>query len=190
MFRTYLLSTTALAALLIAGIVLFTHRVDPYWLYHLQGARDDEASFDLILHLRLHKPHAIRAFKPQHLVIGSSRLAAVPPRVLGERSYNASLTHISMHEIRRMTEHAQAVQPLQSVYLGIDYQMFEQGHAAPQVYGQAYRDALNYLRGLPGNFTLTDQDLRRRYTTRIQRAIGRAFAGASRADVEAALKGQ
>jgi hypothetical protein len=52
-----------------------------------------------------------------------------------------------------------------------------------------YQDALNYLRGLPGSAALSESQLRARYGTRIERAVGRSLAGGTRQDIEDALRG-
>jgi len=61
--------------------------------------------------------------------------------------------------------------------------------------GQPYKDALNYLRGLPlnaqrtGGRPATDNELRAWYGTRIEKAIGRSRTGGTRQVIEDALKG-
>ena len=55
--------------------------------------------------------------------------------------------------------------------------------------GRMFKDAINYLRGLPGAAGLTDTQLRDRYRPRIEKAIGRRLVGGSASEVENALKG-
>lgn len=64
--------------------------------------------------------------------------------------------------------------------------------ANPQLYGKAYQQALAGLRRLvPDAAKMTDTQLRSAYGPQIQRAIGRAFSqGVTRAEIDAALKGQ
>jgi hypothetical protein len=50
-------------------------------------------------------------------------------------------------------------------------------------------DAVNYLRGLPGNTTKTDDELRRLYRSRIEKAVGRSLTGGTYQEIERALKG-
>jgi hypothetical protein len=52
-----------------------------------------------------------------------------------------------------------------------------------------YQEALNYLRGLPGNAGLAESALRSKYRGRIEKAVGRSLTGGTREEIENALKG-
>jgi phage pi2 protein 07 len=62
--------------------------------------------------------------RAEHVVIGSSRAASLPPGVIGKHSYNASLPGIWMRELKLMLEYAHTVRPLKSVFIALDYYMF------------------------------------------------------------------
>ena len=72
---------------------------------------------------------------------------------------------------------------------GAAYVPIAQIDSTPKTYGTAYTQALNYLRGLPGQARASDADLRRQFRGRIEKAVGRSFSGASRQEIESALKG-
>jgi len=132
MYYRYCLISFALALLLSAGVALRTCSFDPYQLYPDRAGVSGNGSLDLFYHLRLHKPYAIDAVRAEHLILGSSRSARLPPDRLaatGVPAYNASLPGATLRELRRMLEHAQAVNPLQSAVLGLDYYMFRRGHS-------------------------------------------------------------
>jgi hypothetical protein len=56
--------------------------------------------------------------------------------------------------------------------------------------GSSFKEALTYLRGLPGNYQLPDRQLRDRYRARIERAFARSLMNGTRTEIENALKGQ
>jgi len=131
MYYRYCLISLALALLLSVGVALHTCSVDPYQLYPDRDGVSGNGSLDLFYHLRLHKPYAMDAIRAKHLILGSSRSARLPPDRLaatGSPAYNASLPGATLRELRRTLEHAQAVNPLQSAVLGLDYYMFRRGH--------------------------------------------------------------
>lgn len=132
MHRTYVLTSAALATLLASTIVIFCFLADPYAIYPSVAGSGEEGEVDLFYHLRIHKPYAMASRRAQHLIIGSSRSASLPPQPLAapqEVAYNASLPGVTLREMRRMLEHAQVIQPLKSVVVGVDYYMFRQGHS-------------------------------------------------------------
>ncbi|MEP1470144.1 MAG: hypothetical protein ABJK25_04160 [Halieaceae bacterium] len=79
--------------------------------------------------MRLHKPYALEHMRAEHIVIGSSRAASLPPTREGSTGYNAALPGIWMRELRLMVEHAQAINPLRSALIALDYSMFRQENA-------------------------------------------------------------
>jgi hypothetical protein len=134
MYRTYILTSTLLAAFFAACIVVFCFIVDPFSIYPAIRGFSPEKTTDLFYHLRLHKPYAIENIQAEHLIVGSSRSASLLPEFLaapGEPAYNAALPGVSMREVRRVVEHAHNIQPLKTLQLGIEYYMFRQGYAAP-----------------------------------------------------------
>jgi hypothetical protein len=129
MQRAYLIGTLSVAAVLALCVVALCLAVDPYKLYPDGDDDNSGNSADLFFHLRLHKPYAIQRRAPQHLIIGSSRSARLQPHFLGEAAYNASLPGVTLREMRRMVEHAHSVRPLKTLFIGVDYYMFRQGHS-------------------------------------------------------------
>lgn len=124
------LSTLAWDVLLllgcVAGVNLF---VDPYRVF---GSPDvpglNAVKPDFVEHLRLTTPYAIERARPQALLLGTSRvgrgLSPAHRAFRGLRTYNAALPAVSLYEIWRTLQHAQAVSSLELVVLGIDNRMF------------------------------------------------------------------
>ncbi|MEP5567766.1 MAG: hypothetical protein ABJN62_08035 [Halioglobus sp.] len=130
MYRTYFLISALCTALLVIVVAAFCFLADPYDLY--PSIDDNELDPDLFYHLRLHKPYAMESQRAEHLIVGSSRSARLPPAFLtegNEASYNAALPGVTLREMRLLVEHAQAIQPLKTVVIGVDYYMFRQGHS-------------------------------------------------------------
>lgn len=128
MFRSYNITTLATAFLVSLCIVVFCYIADPYKLYPAVPRLSPDASIDLFYVLRLHTPYEVERIRPSRLIVGNSRSAVLPPQLLqqpGEVAYNASLPGATLSELRRMVEHAHAIQPLQQVLVGLDLQMFE-----------------------------------------------------------------
>jgi hypothetical protein len=135
MYRRYLVivATSLLAVSL--GVALLLWQADPYRLYQHRGGDSREASADLFWHLRLHKPYALERVRPRFLVVGSSRAARLAPEKLANgrgSAYNAALPGISLREMARLLEHAQAVEPLDAALLTLDYYMFRASHVVEQ----------------------------------------------------------
>ena len=129
MHRAYLIGTLSIVVALAGCIIILSFVVDPYNMYPRDNDARPRQHADLFYHLRLHKPYAMQRVQPEHLIIGSSRSARLPPHYLGQLSYNASMPGITMLEMRRMVEHAHAIRPLKSLYLGVDYYMFRKGYS-------------------------------------------------------------
>ena len=146
MERSYLVKTVSvlMASLLCAASL--TYITDPYDLYPPLPGLSSGKTTDLFYHLRLHKPYAMRRTPADHLIVGSSRSARLPPQKTDASGYNASLPGVSLREMRRLVEHAHVIKPLQSVLVGLDYYMFREGHKENERY---YRDH-RLLRQHPG----------------------------------------
>lgn len=161
MHRLYLFTSAAIAVIAAAVLIAFSYIVDPYSIYPSVRGYSPEKTIDLFYHLRLHKPYAMERVRAEHLIVGSSRSARLPPGPLaaaGESAYNAALPGVTLREMRRMVEHAHALQPLKSVYAGIDYYMFRAGHSQLEDH---YEEARLRQR---------DDDWQRRLQYRFQRA--------------------
>jgi hypothetical protein len=128
-YRIYLLGTSAVAVLLACCLATINFVIDPYDIYPATGTYSPTGRPELISHMRLHKAYALRHQRAEHIVIGSSRSASLPPGVLGKAAYNASLPGVWMRELRLMLEHAHTVRPLKSVFISLDYYMFREENA-------------------------------------------------------------
>jgi len=124
--RAYTLKATGLSLVLALCLIAFNFILDPYDIYPGVGSLSPGEKSELISRLRMHKPYAMQVRRAEHIVLGSSRGASLPPDVMGKRAYNASLPGILMREMRGMVEHAHAIQPLKSVVLALDYYMFRE----------------------------------------------------------------
>lgn len=133
-----------MASLLCAASL--TYITDPYDLYPPLPGLSSGKTTDLFYHLRLHKPYAMQRTPADHLIVGSSRSARLPPQKTDTTGYNASLPGVSLREMRRLVEHAHVVKPLQSVLVGLDYYMFREGHKENERYYKDHR----LLRQNPG----------------------------------------
>ena len=124
LYRQYFLASATLAIFASLLIAAYSFLVDPYAMYKPVAGFESGKKTDLFYHLRLHKPYAMESRKATHLIIGSSRSARLNPDIFGEDGYNASMPGIRLREVRRLIEHAQAIRPLRSLYIGLDYYMF------------------------------------------------------------------
>lgn len=125
--RSYAFTAVGTLLLTLAAIAIFSLSINPYKLYPKVSGLSPEISVDVFHYLRLYKPYAIERSRPDHLIVGSSRAARLDPQPLqegGGTAYNAALPAATLPEIRRAIEHAQAINPLSSVLVGLDYYMF------------------------------------------------------------------
>lgn len=104
-------------------VIAINYIIDPYDIYPDVGLNSPVSRLDRV-NMRLHKPYALEQMRAEHVVIGSSRAASLPPGVIGKHSYNASLPGIWMRELKLMLEHAHTIRPLKSVFIALDYYMF------------------------------------------------------------------
>lgn len=115
--------------LLLACIAAINLLVDPFRVF---GTRDVSGMTafkpDFVEHLRLTTPYAIRRARPAVLLLGTSRvgrgLSPDHAAFQGRSAYNAALPAVSIYEAWRILQHANAVNPLEAVVLGIDNRMF------------------------------------------------------------------
>ena len=146
MERSYLVKTVCvlMASLLCAASL--TYITDPYDLYPPIPGLSSGETIDLFYHLRLHKPYAMLRTPADHLIVGSSRSARLPPQKTDATGYNASMPGVSLREMRRLVEHAHVIKPLQSVLVGLDYYMFREGYKESEIFYKDHR----LLRQHPG----------------------------------------
>jgi hypothetical protein len=131
-------------ALLLACVGGINILVDPYRVF----GTPDIAGFnavkpDFVEHLRLTTPYAIERLRPEALILGTSRvgrgLSPSHPAFKGLRTYNAALPAVSLYEVWRTLQHANAVKPLKLVVLGLDNRMF---YAKPDGQGTFSEDRM------------------------------------------------
>ncbi|CAA0123820.1 Uncharacterised protein [Halioglobus japonicus] len=127
MSRSYKVTVLGTAIIASICIVAFSFIVDPYKMYPSVPGLSPETSIDLLFVKHLHTPFAVESARPTILVAGNSRSATFPPDLLSnsdEVAYNASIPGTSLRDIRRMVEHAQAINPLKLVFIGVDTELF------------------------------------------------------------------
>jgi len=115
-----------LCLLLIAGLNLL---VDPYRVFGVQDLEGFNAvKPDFVESLRMTTPYAILRRKPDALVLGTSRagrgLSLAHSAWKGFHPYNAALPAVSLYEMSRVLQHAQAIRPLKRVLLSLDNRVF------------------------------------------------------------------
>ncbi len=91
MHRIYIVTTAIPAAIAALIIVAFCFVIDPYELFPAVGGYSPQKKVDLFYHLRLHKPYAMEKVQADHLIVGSSRSARLPPAALAGPAQTASL---------------------------------------------------------------------------------------------------
>jgi phage pi2 protein 07 len=121
--RVYLFRFSGAVLVLAFCVIAINYIIDPYDIYPDVGLNFPVSRLDRV-NMRLHKPYALEQMRAEHVVIGSSRAASLPPGVIGKHSYNASLPGIWMRELKLMLEHAHTIRPLKSVFIALDYYMF------------------------------------------------------------------
>lgn len=126
--KRYLLLTATLTLGFCLLVGLFNYRVDPYAIYHFKQANSRWLSrIDQFYHMRVSKPWQVFQTKPTAIVLGTSRTGTVPPQHPAwseNRGYNLSVPGMTVYEMLRFIEHAQAVQPLDKLMIGLDFEAF------------------------------------------------------------------
>lgn len=117
---------------LLAAVIGFNYVIDPYDVngrFDIERVNSVKAA--MTTHGRLAKAYAVRRLKPEAIALGSSRTEhALDMRHAGWNAgatprYNLALGGASIYEIMRYFAHAQTMQPLKQVVIGIDFPMFE-----------------------------------------------------------------
>lgn len=125
----YLRVLTSTVLALIAMAALVNVLIDPFSVFgtpHLRGLNANKLEF--LEHLRLTNAYAVIRRHPDCILLGTSRtgrgVSATHASSDAQRCYNLALPAISLYEMRRYVQHAQAVAPLSRVFLGIDFRVF------------------------------------------------------------------
>lgn len=125
----YLQRLLAGIAALVLLVGAWNLAVDPYRVFGLP----DIAGFnalkpDFVESLRMTTPYAIDRRTPDALILGTSRAGRgySPGHAAfdGLAAYNAALPAVSLYEMLRVLQHAQATRPLKRVVLGLDNRAF------------------------------------------------------------------
>lgn len=103
---------------------------DPYGIYHFpEKGLVSINKPELDSHLRLHKAYSVKTVKPDSILIGTSRvLVGMDPQnstlPIG-RWYNLGLPGASIYEVLRYIEHTNAVSPLKTIVMDVEYGSFD-----------------------------------------------------------------
>lgn len=118
---------TCLASVaMVAGL---NYAVDPFSVFGAPRIAGFNANkIDFLEHLRMTNVYAVKRIKPQCIILGTSRagrgLSPDHPALAGTPCYNMALPAISLYEMRRYFQHAQAIQPLDQAILALDFRVF------------------------------------------------------------------
>ncbi|CAA0123791.1 Uncharacterised protein [Halioglobus japonicus] len=135
--RYYLLTSVIAGLLASICIAAFCFIMDPYKMYPSVTGLSPETSVDLLFLMRLRTSHDVEHARPSTLIVGSSRSAALPPELLRQPpdiAYNASLPGAMLRDVRRMVEHAHAIEPLKKVFIGLEMPMFHKGASEESIF--------------------------------------------------------
>ena len=117
----YLAITSASAAALLAAVVLFNARMDPFGMY-VSGLHKPA----MYHRVRLLKAYEVRRVEPESVVLGTSRVhLGISPRHPGwasrfRRRYNLAFDGATTREMYAYLKHADAAGNLRHVMLGLD----------------------------------------------------------------------
>jgi hypothetical protein len=122
--RTLTLATLAL----LAGVMTLNWLVNPFSLFDPPTIRGINATKPgYIEHLRLTHAHRVASMRPDCILLGTSRtgrgLRPDHPALTQFDCYNLALPAISMYEIRRYLQHANAVAPIALAIVSIDFRV-------------------------------------------------------------------
>jgi len=125
--KTYALTVVLTALLVVASAVAFNVAVDPYGMYRISDIAGFNSHKPAIYHrVRLAKAYDVRRIKPRTIILGTSRthLGIRPSHPAwpadGLPVYNLAFDGATTKEMYYYLRHAQSVQPLRRVLLGLD----------------------------------------------------------------------
>ena len=125
--RRFLAAFAAVAALLAAAALLATWLLDPFGLLALGGLRGPAcAAGARSLDERFSKPLLPRLYRPEEIVVGSSRAFWLfrEEMFAGRRVANLSIPGASIDEIDQLVGQALADAPVRRVWIGADFGAF------------------------------------------------------------------
>jgi hypothetical protein len=118
-------------AALLAGVGAINLLVDPFDFHgmpRIKGFNADKP--EVATHLRLTKAYAVRSLRPRAIIVGSSRAErGLDPNHPGwdgnsEPRYNLAIAAANIYEAMRYLQHANCINPLKQVVIGLDFFMF------------------------------------------------------------------
>lgn len=120
------LVSSVLAALL--AVAATNYAVDPYGIFHASHNADPLNRELFESNVRLAKAHIVAGFRPEAVIMGSSRaevgLSPAHPGWEYERVYNLGIPKANVREMVEYLEHAIAAGSLEQVVLGVDFFQF------------------------------------------------------------------
>lgn len=113
---------------LLGSVSIVNWVVNPYSLFNPPNIpRINSTKPGYVEHLRLTHAYRITTYKPDCIILGTSRagrgLRPDHPALSDLRCYNLSLPAISMYEMRRYLQHAQATRNLKLAILSLDFRV-------------------------------------------------------------------
>lgn len=131
--KRYLAKFFLCLVLIFGSIGLFNFLVDPLLLYRADTAIPDQVSqVEQFFNMRLYKPRHVGRLKPEALIVGTSRSGTISPDSeawRGLAGYNFSQPGMTLYELFRSVQHAQAQQPLAKLMVGLDFSAL--AHSTP-----------------------------------------------------------
>jgi len=122
--------------------ILLCYRVDPFSVYGRVYAKDghkvNSPGFTSQLHMG--KAAAIKRYKPNIIIMGSSRAAfgfselSVKKYFPQENVYNMAFPGASAYETLRYFQHAIAVSDIKQAFIGLDFFQYHGGRALPSTF--------------------------------------------------------
>lgn len=122
--KLYLLTTAVISLGVCLTVGLFNYVIDPYAIYHYKGAAPEKISrIDQVFYMRITKPWQVRQASPTEVVIGTSRAARVSSQTVWDKkdSHNLSVPGMTVYEMSRFIEHANANEHLSKLMIGLDF---------------------------------------------------------------------
>ena len=124
--KTYCITFFSTVLAILAAVGTFNYVVDPYVIYSFATANEEKLNrLDQFSYMRLSKPWHLDQIKPNALVIGTSRTGRVSPEHSAWSNlnpYNSSIPGMTMYEMSRFIQHAQSLNSVQELILGLDFE--------------------------------------------------------------------
>jgi len=138
--RSYLIQATLAALFFLLCIGAFNWWSDPFGIWRPVDFERYNRNAQ-VFYLRMSKPRQIVRIKPTAAIIGSSRSGSINPHNevwAGETAYNLSVHGLTLYEMKRFIEHAQAQGRLKKLMIGVEFDTFIDTH---QNVGLGFADA-------------------------------------------------